>query len=456
VSRVPKHHSLYKNVRINVRRFIKMKYIISNIQYNAGVNQNFMKNLLCFAREHGVESLLTFVQNGQYKDDDVIDKAVFHAGFSTVEFQTLNKNLKLRDMKVPAQQINPMTGLATKLSRDYTYILPSAKIRYLSVANTSDKPRAMMTTGNLTKPNYKLHTAQGRKAYEQHQYGFVFVEIKNNRIFTTYQVEATKNGNFFYMDEHYVGGKMRKAQPEAIVLGDIHLGDTNQKAYSHSLEMLKVLKPKRVVLHDLFNGHSINPHEVGHLLSSLRNLKQSRDSLQNELKDVYKEVVRLSDMFPKIQFLVAESNHDIFLERYIDGKLFVEHPQNFMHVINMIPKMLEGEKPTLQIGLELFGKIPSNFLFGKEDAEYRVRGVELLYHGHRGINGSRGSSASFDRFNLKMISAHEHSPKLYANGMTVGTLTNLRLPYTKGAGGWMHCNGILYQDGKFGLIPFAF
>jgi hypothetical protein len=55
-----------------------------------------------------------------------------------------------------------------------------------------------------------------------------------------------------------------------------------------------------------------------------------------------------------------------------------------------------------------------------------------------------------------MITAHEHSPKLYANGMVVGTLTHLKLPYTKGAGGWMHANGILYADGKYGLIPFAF
>lgn len=432
-----------------------MKYIITNVQYNALVNVNFLKNIKAFAKIHGVTNLLTFVQNGQYKDDDVIDKRVFEGGFSTVESHTLNSNLRLQDMKILAQQINPMTGMTTKLSRDYSYIMPSAKIRYISVANTSNKPRAFMTTGNLTRPNYKLNTAQGRKAQEQHQFGFIFVEIKNGRIFNSYQVEATKKGDFHYLNERYVEGKKTIVQPEAIILGDLHVGDTNKKAFAHSLLTIRNLKPKRVVLHDLFNGSSINPHEVGHLLTSLRNLQQKRDSLENELKEVHKVVSTLSVQFPNIQFLVAESNHDIFLERYLDSKMFIDHPQNFLHAIKMIPLILEGKKPTLQIGLELFGKLPHNFHFARVDEEHRVRGVELAYHGHNGLNGSRGTSASFDRFNLRMITGHEHSPKLYANGMVVGTNTHLKLPYTKGAGSWGHANGILYADGKYGLLPFV-
>lgn len=431
-----------------------MKYIVTNIQFNAMVNTNFLLNIQLFAKRHGVENLLTFVQNGRYKEDDEIDPRVFEAGFATIDSYSLNKNLKCKDMKILAQQINPMTGMQTKLSRDSSYIMPSAKIRYVSVANTSTKPRAFMTTGNLTKPNYKLHTAQGRKAQEQHQYGFVFVEVHDNSKFTTYQVEATKNGDFYYLNERYHQGIVTIVAPEAIVLGDLHFGDTNLKAYRHTKETIRKLKPKRVVLHDIFNGHSINPHEKGHLLSSLRSIG-TRDSLEKELKGVFTEIHKLADEFPNIQFLVAESNHDIFLERYLDGKEFMEHPQNFLHACKMIPVILEGRKPTLQIGLELFGAIPSNFHFAREDEEYRVRGVELAMHGHRGLNGSRGTSSSFDKYNLRVITGHEHSPKLYANGMTVGTLTHLKLAYAKGPSSWMHANGILYSDGKYGLLPFV-
>lgn len=429
-----------------------MKYIVTNVQYNALVNQNFLRNISVFAKRHKVDKLVTFVQNGRYKDDDEIDQRVFEAGFETVDSLSLNTNLRLKDMKILAQQINPLTGMQTKLSRDSSYIMPSAKIRYASVANTSTKPRAFMTTGNLTKPNYKMHTAQGRKAEEQHQYGFVFVDV-GTKLFTTYQVEATKNGDFYYLNERYHNGKVTTVAPEAIVFGDLHFGDTNQKAYAHSKETVRVLKPKRVVLHDIFNGHSINPHEKGHLLSSLRNLK-TRDSLENELQMVYSEVIKLASEFPNVQFLVAESNHDIFLERYLDSKDFIDHPQNFLMACQMIPRILEGKKPTLQIGLELFGKLPKNFHFAKVDEEHRVRGVELAMHGHKGVNGSRGTSSSFSNFNLRVITGHTHSPALFANSMTVGTMTHLKLAYTLGPSSWMHCNGILYADGKYGLLPF--
>ncbi len=431
-----------------------MKYIITSVQYGAPVNAGFLANMLTFAKDKGVSNIHTFVMNGKYKEEEILDKRIFHAGISIIESLRMNSNLRGQDMKILAQQINPLTGLGFKLSRDYSYVLPSPKIRYLSLASTSSNPRALMTTGSLTQPNYKEHTAQGRKAKEQHQYGFVYIEVKNNKIFSSYQVEATKKGDFHYMNERYVSGQKKEANPEALILGDWHTGDTCIKARKASLDMIRHLKPKRVVLHDLFNGHSINPHEKGHLLSELKSYQQKRDSLDREMREVYKEVWYLANQFPNVKFLVAESNHDIFLHRYIDSKDFMYHPQNFLHALEMIPYILKGTKPTLQIGLELIGKLPSNFHFGKEDEECRIRGVELLTHGHRGLSGSRGSSLSFDKMNLKMITGHEHAPKLYANGMCVGTNTKLKLDYTKGPGAWSHANGILYGDGKYGLIPF--
>jgi hypothetical protein len=428
-----------------------MKYIITTVQYGARVNKNLLANMKLFAQEHGVDHIYTFVMNGRYKDEDFLDPAI-GVDIATVDNLRLNSNLRLQDVKILAQQINPFTGMNQKLSRDYSYILPSPKIRYESVANTSQSPRAFMTTGALTHGNYKMHTAQGRKANEQHQYGFVYVEVKNNKIFHAYQVEATKGGDFYYMREKYHKGKKLTRNPEALVLGDWHTGDTNPKIRKRTIEMIKELKPKRVVFHDFFNGHSINPHEKGHLITSLKSFQRKRDSLDRELKEVYKEMQFFATEFPEIQFLVPESNHDIFLYRYLDSKGFIEHAQNFMFALRMIPEVLEDKKPTLEVGLGLMGEIPSNFKFLREDEEHRVRGVELGYHGHRGANGSRGTSRQFQYLNLKMISGHEHSPKLYANSMVVGTSTKLKLDYTKGASSWMHAHGILYEDGKYGLI----
>jgi len=429
-----------------------MKYIITNVQYNAGVNKNLLQNILLFAKEHEVDNLLTFVQNGSYKNEEIVDERVFKSGFAIIESLRLNSNLKCKDMKILAQQIKPLTGLNKKLSRDYSYILPSAKIRYLSVANTSKYPRVFMTTGNLTKPNYKLHTAQGRKAQEMHQYGFVYVVIDDNKKFRAQQIEATKRGDFHYYTEKYHSGKVYKDKPEALILGDWHTGDTDPKIRKRTIAMIQRMMPKRVVFHDLFNGHSVNPHEQGDLIQELRNEKRKRLSLSKELKLVLKEIKFFANMFPEINFFVAESNHDIFLERYIRDKKFINDPSNFMFICSLIPEILKDKQPTLEIALQAVGDLPTNFTFLKEDKEFRVRGIELAYHGHRGINGSRGSSSSFDRYNLKMITGHTHTPALYENGMCVGTSTKLKLYYTKGASSWMHAHGILYTSGKYALV----
>ena len=130
----------------------------------------------------------------------------------------------------------------------------------------------------------------------------------------------------------------------------------------------------------------------------------------------------------------------------------MEHPENILFIFDMIRDVLIGKLPTLEIALSRVGNIPENFLFIKEDKEYRVRGVELAYHGHRGINGSRGTPASFNRYNLKMITGHTHTPALYENGMCVGTSTLLKLDYTKGASSWANAHGILYRSGKYALV----
>ena len=429
-----------------------MKYIIATCQFNAAVNVNLLQNILLFAKKHSVENLYLFVQNGQYKEDDIIDKRIFDAGFILVDSLKLNANLRLKDMKILAQQINPFTGMNQKLDRDFSYILPSSKIRYQSLANTSKYPRALLTTGSITKPNYKMHTAQGRKANQQHQFGFVYVSTESNTIFNAHQIEATKQGDFQFMREKYHSGKVSFEQPEAIILGDWHHGDTDPKIRTKTIAMLKDLKPKRVVFHDIFNGHSINPHEKGDLIQELRRVATNKLSLHVELEKVLKEIQFFATTFPEIDFLVAESNHDIFLERYIRSKDFMYHPENFMFVCQMLPEIIKGERPTLEVALSQVGTIPITFVFGKEDQSYRVRGVELLYHGHRGANGSRGTSGQFDKLNLKMITGHEHSPKLYQNGMVVGTSTKLKLDYTKGASSWLNAHGILYSNGKYALI----
>ena len=462
-----------KNGVINPRGIIKMdststersgsmNYMISTIQLCASVNKPLLRNMIAFADKHDVDKIYLFVMAGKNKDETAVatmlmDDPRIELLFLDKTGMKLNSNLKLFDTQILASQINPLTGFNKKLHRDFSYILPSPKIRYMTIPNTSKHPRFLATTGALSNPNYKLHTAQGRKAELEHEFGFAYVEVKNNRLYDYHPVAALKNGNFNYGREFYRNGKQEDQQPEALVLGDIHVGDTCPKAMKASEKQIEELQPKRVVIHDLFNGHSINHHERNNNLSKAQLWKQKMHVLEEEVEQCQQELNRLAHKFPKVEFLVVESNHDLFMAQYIGQENFLQDGQNSVFSCRLFVEMSNGHKqPILKTAMELVGKIAKNVRFLSEDEEYRVKGVGLDYHGHRGMNGARGTSMSFSNNNLALITGHEHSPKIHPNGMVVGTLTKLKLGYTKGASSWLNANGILYSSGKYSLITMIF
>jgi len=429
------------------------KYIITSIQQCGKVNANLLQNLLLFTKEQGVEKIYTFVQRGKYIEETIIDPRIDEAKIELIHSEIkLNANLKVYDTLILPQQINPFTGMNKKLNRDYSYILPSPKIRYESIASTSKLPRAFMSTGSLTHPNYKTQTAHGRKAQEQHQYGFVYIEIISNQVFNSYQIEATKKGDFHFLTSKYHTGKSTVSRPEALVLGDWHTGDTNPAIRLRTINMIGRLNPKRIIFHDLFNGHSINHHEQGLLLAELRKIRDKRLNLYDEMRTVYDELWYFGEKFPDSNIIVVRSNHDDFLEKYINEKLFINDPENIIFICKIIERIVNAKKIPLQEALHLIGELPNNIRFTQVDESYRVYGIELAYHGHLGTNGSKGSPNQFNALNLKMITGHTHSPKIMENGMVVGTSTYLRLPYTHGVSSWLNAHGILYSNGKYGLL----
>jgi hypothetical protein len=434
-------------------------YIVTTVQYNAVVNKTLLKNMLAFADQHNVEEIHVFVMPGRHKDETQLSTTITDNPRLTLlslgkDGMKLNENIKLYDTGILASQINPLTGFNKKLHRDFSYILPSPKIRYQSIPNTSKYARFLCTTGSLTHGNYKLHTAQGRKAELEHEYGFAFVEVVNTRLFNYHPVMAMKNGNFNYNREYYHDGVKSDQQPEALVLGDWHTGPDNCPVVRKiTIKMIEDLRPKRVVFHDFFNGSSINHHERGNNLSKARLWRKNMVALYDEIALCRNELMFFCNRFPDIEFFVVESNHDLFLNRYISEENFLQEGQNSVFACKLFVAVNTGlQKPMLKTAMEIIGDLPKNVLFLNEDEEYRVRGVGLHAHGHRGANGARGSGASFDRYNLKLISGHEHSPKIYQNGMVVGTSTHLRLSYTHGPGGWLNAHGILYRSGKYSLI----
>jgi len=441
-----------------------MNYLISTIQHNALVNKNLLRNMLLFADNHNVQKIYLYVMPGKYKDETLLptfEDERIELLYLGKDGKKLNSNLKLHDTKVLASQIIQTTGFQSKLHRDYSYILPGTKRAFISLPNTSTHPRFLATTGALTHGNYKDGSkgpanAQGMKAAVMHQYGFVYVKVKNSRIFYAHQMPVLKNGNFNYARECYKNGKMYDEQPEALILGDWHCGMTCEKTRKRTMIMLDQMKPKRAVWHDMMDGRSVNHHEQDDSLSRAYLYQDQRQSLEQEVKECLAELNYFAKKYPDIQFFVAESNHDLFIRRYLGEGMFLKDGQNFFFACELVSKMkYKGHQPILQTAMELVGEVADNVTFWGEDEEYRVSGVLLSAHGHRGVNGARGSGKSFSNNNLKQITAHEHSPSIHPNGMVVGTSTILRQPYMKGPSSHMNAHGILYKSGCHTLLPIV-
>ena len=361
---------------------------------------------------------------------------------------SINKSIKIKDFGARPQQINPLTGLERFCQGDKSYIMPGTKQVFKFVSNSYDDiPKAIMTTGAITRPNYNLRHRTGRIASQDHEYGFVVVEVENNKYFHFRHVTALRNGNFSDITGVYKNGKHYKnTNVNSIVLGDIHPGEGNPKHKKASMEQIDLFKPKSLFLHDVFNGRSISHHYKGHNIEKHKVYEEQGLLLEKELKDTLKEIQSYSkSMGHGIVYIVA-SNHDEHLYRYLDEGRFVNDKGNDLIGSQLYTAALQGHNP-LEYGLDLVGTVPENVIFIARDTGHKVLGYELGNHGDLGSNGGRGSPRSTEAANSKSITAHSHSAFKLRNTHRVGTSTKLRLSYNRGYSNWSNSNGVLYDMG---------
>lgn len=427
------------------------KYIITTAQYNAGVNKRFLKNMEKYANTQNAEILILPTTGKNVTEEQILHPDLQQ--YRIVDKETsINNSLKIKDFGARAQQINPLTGLERFAQGDKSYIMPGTKQVLKYVANSYDSiPKAIMTTGAVTTPNYNLRHRTGRIAQNDHEYGFVVVEKVNSKFFHFRQVTSLKNGNFSDITGNYLNGKHYKSAPvKAMILGDIHPGDGCPVHKKNSMEQLKELKPANLFLHDTFNGKSISHHYEGHNIEKYKVFKEQGLSLEKELKDTLKEIQDYAKAIKGNVYIVA-SNHDEHLYRYLDEGRFIGDKGNDLVASQLYTAALQDYNP-LEYGLAMFGDIPKNVYFIERDTGFKLLGYELGNHGDLGANGGRGSPRSIENANSKSITAHGHSAFKIRNTYRVGTSTKLRLNYNRGYSNWTNTNAVLYDNGTVQLL----
>ncbi len=423
---------------------------------SAPLHENLYAGLKRFAKEKDAE-LQILPMAGKCQREDVLHESV--RDLPEVEenwadnYKKLNDNVTRSDIRVPPQNVDPSTG-RTSLPNRYqaTLIYPHSKQRLAPVGTFQTWTRFLATTGCITTPHYNWRNDRGNQAVRDHVMGALFVEVLSPTQYNMRHLTATPNGQFVDLAEKFDGdSKPKRVGVEALVPGDIHLGAHKRELLEATYGQIDYFKPKKLVLHDFFNGHSICHHEMEDWVERARQFKftPSNLCLEEELENCYLELHRFANAIGKKNMVyLPHSNHDDFLKKYIQDDIWKRDPWNVAIVAKIIGSLPDKDS-YLKNAIGLYGKLPENVRFLKLKDKLNVLGNNLSIHGHIGRNGSRGGSAKQKAAHFgKGIYGHTHAPEISGDVHVTGTLAPDQA-YTEGSSSSaMAASDVLYENGK--------
>jgi transposase len=441
----------------------KKRFIITWAQNDTPVHDRFFDNLERYAEE--IDAAIHVIA-GRYKNPTSVftDKS-YDTWAQRVDLyldanrHDVHRYLSIMsDVKIQPTAVDPMTGLEG-MSGVNSCVFGSPKVQLETIpVLQGNRPKMMVTTGACTMRNYTDSKA-GKKGEFHHTLGFVIIEIKDDDTFFLRQVTATDSGDFsdlyFRVAKDESTGQSavtRLDKIEAIVWGDLHYGKHDPKILDSTFDLMAKLSPDHVVLHDVFDGYSINHHESKDPFIQYQKEVEGSNSLKGEIDEMLKGL----EDFQDYNVVVVRSNHDDFVDRWLkdtDWRKTVT-PKNSLEYMQYAAAILNREAPNGVIPYVINRRFPHIKTLGRNDS-YIVKGWELGQHGDVGSNGSRGSLAQFRKLNAKLVVGHYHAPGRKDGALAVGTSTHLRVGYNTGASSWLQSHVIIHTDGKAQHIHFT-
>ncbi|WKZ29073.1 MAG: hypothetical protein QY323_06130 [Patescibacteria group bacterium] len=347
-----------------------------------------------------------------------------------------------------------------------------------------DYPKAIMTTGAVTHPNYNVDNLgqqdrTGEIARAEHTYSAIIVEFTGKKTFHFRQLLANTKGEFYDIDPLrggavFVTPKSVTHAPdavEAVVLGDWHVGKTHPDVRKITFEdMLPTLKPKHIVLHDLFDGDSISHWEEKQ--GSRRAYKGSHfaNALEPELKAVGNELAWMGRCVQGAKLHVVASNHNEFLRKWLEEGRWKHDDVNIVIAAELflaLQKDLQRRDPEAH---ELAPMDPVNWWLDQQKLPNvvthsrrstlilpqgeKAKKIMLSLHGDIGPRGQKaGALNAFRKWNHWLIVGHDHSGAIRGPIWRVGTSSHLTDHYVSGPStNWTHTHAVVYANGQRQLI----
>lgn len=362
-------------------------------------------------------------------------------------------------MRIQATATSPLTGL-DGMSQGASAIYGHSQLQMKTVPTPQNVlPKILHTTGSCSVKNYSK-TKAGVKGEFHHTIGGVVVEKKGKKF---HMRAIIWDGECFYDLEHkYTADGVEKAGPiEVLVTGDEHAlfnsPEVRDATYMNPDSIAKVLKPKIVVRHDVFDGYSISHHHRNNPVTKFVKYQQGLDKVEDELLKTRDYIDSTTP--PGALNVIVASNHNEHLMRWLKEADWKLEPWNakIYHWFwyNMLDRASFGSSGADTVDPFTFwcdGKLASNTKFLRRDETFTVNGIELSIHGDLGTNGTRGSAINLNRIGVRSIIGHSHTPCIEKGVFQVGTSTPLRLEYNPGPSSWLNTHALVYPNGKRQLI----
>lgn len=448
---------VFKEAKNRVLDHSKQRFIVSWAQSETDIHEQFLANIEAYANY--IDAEISIIA-GRYKNPTSVssdkstkskERDLYNTWHDRVipyldaARHKIHPNLCiLSDVKVQPTASTPLSGL-NGLTGLESCIIGHPRVHLKSLPILDGYPhKLLVTTGSVTIDNY-TDTKSGKKGEFHHTLGFVVVELDGD-IFHIRQVTADDDGSFYDL-MYYVDSGMIKNHTDmgalAVVFGDLHLGETDNDVLKVSFDMVDRLGSSKVILHDVFNGHSISHHERNMPFTLMNRERDGSDDLLTELQ----EMVEFFDKYADYEFIMVRSNHDEFLDRWLNDVDWRKMNNKYAY-LKLANSLSDDKLNKGVIPMFLSEQHVDNVYCLGIDESYRIADIECGMHGHKGANGSRGGVIQFKNMNTKNITGHTHTPCREDGHSSVGTVTYLRVGYNTGPSSWMNSNIVIYPNGK--------
>lgn len=435
-------------------------YVVSAVVPNQNLDIEFVEALKLYCKENNAE-FLALPTVGVHSKDTFFDERIYtYADHFANEF-VFNKNVKAVDFSIKPQQIIPTTGINRLGHKTTSLIIPATKISFEvePVAN-SGHPHIIHATGCLTVPEHYTRTRIGAIAKEDHKRSALVIEVENDLFHVRQLIWNDEQKQFFDINRKYTSSGSFDYKMAAFVFPDLHFGSHDPHVVNIWYEIMRLTQPDYCMIHDAFDGISINHHAEGdyyfyqnHIPKHLKTLPLEIDAFSVFVKDMVEN--RLPE---HTKAMMVASNHPEWLINYLKyGKYAKADSERENHALSLelALHMIRDKMNPFEYYLKSRypGQHNDRIVWMTRDQDFYIGGRQLGVHGDKGIGGSRGSIKTHERNYGKSITGHTHRPGINREAVVVGTSTYTSLTYTVGTPStWMNTCAITDEFGYYQLI----